>query len=158
MPAKDHSNIAATVTALVAPAAEACGVSLWDVVFEKEGSSWFLRITVDREGGLDMNTCEAFTQAVNPILDAADPIEQSYYLEIGSPGLGRRLRTPAHYAASVGKEVTVRTIRPVDGRREFVGVIRSFADKTLTLSCPNDEQRIFPLADISFTKYNDDNF
>ncbi|MBQ3140387.1 MAG: ribosome maturation factor RimP [Clostridia bacterium] len=158
MKVKQHSNIAAIVEPLIAPAVAECGVSLWDVVFEKEGSAWFLRITIDMEGGLDMATCERFTQLVNPILDDADPIDQAYYLEIGSPGLGRRLRTPQHYTASIGQEVLVRTIRPIDGKRDFVGILEAYADKTLTLAETDGTQRIFPLGDVSFTKYNDDNF
>ena len=86
-----------TVEALARPVVEGMGLRLWDVRFEKEGPDWFLRILIDRDEPLDTDTCEAVSRAIDPLLDEADPIEQSYYLEVGSPGLGRRLTRPEHY-------------------------------------------------------------
>ena len=83
-----------TVEALARPVVEGMGLRLWDVRFEKEGPDWFLRILIDRDEPLDTDTCEAVSRAIDPLLDEADPIEQSYYLEVGSPGLGRRLTRP----------------------------------------------------------------
>ena len=80
------------VEALVRPVVEGMDLRLWDVRFEKEGPDWFLRVLIDRDEPLDTDTCEAVSRAIDPLLDEADPIEQSYYLEVGSPGLGRRLR------------------------------------------------------------------
>lgn len=89
---KNHQpgGAAAVVEALVRPTVEGFGLRLWDVRFEKEGPDWFLRILIDRDEPLDTDTCEAVSRAIDPILDEADPIDQSYYLEVGSPGLGRR--------------------------------------------------------------------
>ena len=77
---------AAAVEALVRPVVEGMGLRLWDVRFEKEGPDWFLRVLIDRDEPLDTDTCEAVSRAIDPLLDAADPIDQSYYLEVGSPG------------------------------------------------------------------------
>ena len=79
------------VEVLVRPVVEGMNLRLWDVRFEKEGPDWFLRVLIDRDEALDTDTCEAVSRAIDPLLDEADPIEQSYYLEVGSPGLGRRL-------------------------------------------------------------------
>ena len=87
------------------PVVEGMGLRLWDVRFEKEGPDWFLRVLIDRDEPLDTDTCEAVSRAIDPLLDEADPIEQSYYLEVGSPGLGRRLTRPEHYEAAQGPEV-----------------------------------------------------
>ena len=96
---KNHQpgGAAAVVEALVRPTVEGFGLRLWDVRFEKEGPDWFLRVLIDRDEPLDTDTCEAVSRAIDPILDEADPIDQSYYLEVGSPGLGRRLTRPEHY-------------------------------------------------------------
>ena len=83
-----------TVEALVMPVLEQLGMRLWDVRFEKEGPDWFLRIYIDRDEPLDLNACEEATRAINPVIDAADPIDQSYFMEVGSPGLGRKLTRP----------------------------------------------------------------
>ena len=93
-------NTAAVAEELAQPILEEMGLLLWDVVYEKEGSGWYLRYYVDREGGIDINSCEAFSRAVEKVLDAADPIEGSYTLEVSSPGIERQLtRIPDGTAA-----------------------------------------------------------
>ena len=87
-----------TVEQLVRPVLEGMGLRLWDVRFEKEGPDWYLRVLIDRDEPLDLDTCEAASRAVDPVIDAADPIAESYFLEVGSPGLGRRLTRPEHFA------------------------------------------------------------
>ena len=89
--AKEKGGTVQAVEALVAPVLARLGMRLWDVRFEKEGPDWFLRIFIDRDEPLDMNACEDATRAINPVLDEADPISQSYYREVGSPGLGCKL-------------------------------------------------------------------
>ena len=101
---KGAGGTAQAVEALVRPVVEAMGLCIWDVRFEKEGPDWFLRIYLDGGGRpLDMEACEAATRAINPVLDEADPISQSYYLEVGSPGLGRRLTRDEHFTAKRGE-------------------------------------------------------
>ena len=122
---KGAGGTAQAVEALVRPVVEAMGLCIWDVRFEKEGPDWFLRIYLDGGGRpLDMEACEAATRAINPVLDEADTISQSYYLEVGSPGLGRRLTRPEHFAAFVGRPVRARLIRPLEnGQRELTGIL-----------------------------------
>ena len=117
-------STARRVEALVRPIVEGMGLRLWDVVFEKEGPDWYLRVLIDRDGPMDTDTCAAVSHALDPVLDEADPIPQSYYLEVGSPGLGRRLTRPEHYDALLGQKVRLRLYRPgPDGRRELEGAL-----------------------------------
>ena len=102
-----------TVEALVMPVLEQLGMRLWDVRFEKEGPDWFLRIYIDRDEPLDLNACEEATRAINPVIDAADPIDQSYFMEVGSPGLGRKLTRDVHFEAMRGRRVAA---HPRNGR------------------------------------------
>ena len=111
------------VEALVSPALAQLGLRLWEVRFEKEGPDWFLRVFIDRDEPLDMQACEDATRAINPILDEADPIDESYYLEVGSPGLGCKLTRDAHFEAKKGQKVRARLIRPDEnGEREIAGI------------------------------------
>ena len=114
----------AAVEALVTPVVEELGLRVWDVRFEKEGPDWFLRVYIDRDEPLDMNTCEAATRAIDPVLDAADPIQQSYFLEVGSPGLGRKLTRDAHFEIVRGRKVAAHLIRPDEtGARDVSGTL-----------------------------------
>ncbi|MEG1271529.1 MAG: ribosome maturation factor RimP, partial [Ruthenibacterium sp.] len=99
------------VEALVEPILAELDLRLWDVRFEKEGPDWFLRVWIDRDTPLDIQTCEDATRAINPVLDAADPITQSYFLEVGSPGLGRRLTKDAHFTAVQGQKILAHLYR-----------------------------------------------
>ena len=115
------------VEALVRPVVEGMDLRLWDVRFEKEGPDWFLRVLIDRDEPLDTDTCEAVSRAIDPLLDEADPIEQSYYLEVGSPGLGRRLTRPEHYEQLKGQKCAAHLIRPDEqGRRDYAGILRGW--------------------------------
>ena len=129
---------AAAVEALVRPVVEGMGLRLWDVRFEKEGPDWFLRVLIDRDEPLDTDTCEAVSRAIDPLLDAADPIEQSYYLEVGSPGLGCKLTRDAHFEAKKGQKVRARLIRPDEnGDREIAGILLGKEGGVVTLETEN---------------------
>ena len=145
---------------LAQPIAEELGLFLWDVRFEKEGSVWYLRVLIDKDGGVDMNDCEAFTRPMNKALDEADPIQQSYVLECGSPGLGRELRRPEHFIVCIGDEVRVRTIRPVNGERDFIGILYAYEKNEFTIAQSEDEadRLTFKTADCSYVRLNDDQF
>lgn len=147
---------AAAVENIVRPVVEEMGLRLWDVRFEKEGPDWFLRILIDRDEPLDTDTCEAVSRAIDPLLDQADPIDQSYYLEVGSPGLGRRLTRPEHYEALVGQKCAARLIRPdEEGRRELEGTLVGLADGIVTLHTEQGNVT-FPLKSAGFVKLCDD--
>ena len=127
-------NTAAVCAQLAAPVAQQMGLEMWDVTFEKEGAGWYLRYLVDRPGGVDIDQCEDFSRQVSDLLDEADPIPQSYTLEVGSPGIERKLTQPWHFARYLGRPVVVRLIRPVEGEREFMGTLSAYdEDGTVTL-------------------------
>ncbi len=149
-------NTAAFVENLIKPTINDLGLDIWDVVFEKEGPDFFLRVYIYGEKPLDMQLCEAATRAINPILDNADPISQSYYLEVGSPGLGRKLTKPEHYSALLGSEVSAHLIRKNEqGERDIKGILAAKDAKTLTLTV-NDKQIEIENANISYVKLCDD--
>lgn len=138
MAKQSGGSTARRVEALVRPIVEGMGVRLWDVVFEKEGPDWYLRILIDRDGPMDTDTCAAVSHALDPVLDEADPIEQSYFLEVGSPGLGRRLTRPEHYEALRGQKISVRLFRPdVNGVREFSGILEGREGTAVTVQTGN---------------------
>ena len=147
-------NTVAAVETLARPVVEGMGISLWDVVFEKEGADWNLCLLIDKDGGVDLDDCEKVSRAIDPMLDELDPIEQSYYLVVSSPGVNRLLTKPAHFFQYLGCPVLVRTIRPVDGARDFSGVLKSFSEGILTLK-EGDFLRSFPLSETSFVKADD---
>ncbi len=131
--AKAKPNTAQAAAALAEPLLEQMGLRLWDIRFEKEGGIWFLRFFIDKAGGVDINDCERFSRAIDPVLDAADPIDQSYCLEVSSPGVERELCRPWHFEENLGRAVNARLIRAKDGIREISGVLLSYQDGTATI-------------------------
>ncbi|MDR3644845.1 MAG: ribosome maturation factor RimP, partial [Clostridia bacterium] len=128
MPAK-KGGVAAVVAALAQPVAEELGLELWDVEFVKEGASWFLRIFLDKDGGITLDDCERFHRRIDPVIDEADPVAQSYYLEVSSPGVERELKKPGHFEHELGKPVRVKLFHPDgSGRKELTGVLEAFSD------------------------------
>ena len=147
---------ASVVETLVRPTVEGMGLRLWDVRFEKEGPDWFLRVLIDRNEPLDTDTCEAVSRAIDPLLDEADPIDQSYYLEVGSPGLGRRLTRDEHFARYMGEKAAMHLIRPDEnGNRDYVGKLAAFENGNVTLETENGTVTM-PLASASYVKLCDD--
>lgn len=145
------------VTALAEPVARQLGLSLWDVRFVKEGAGWFLRILIDKPGGVGIDDCEKMSRALNPLLDQADPIEQSYCLEVGSPGIGRELTRPEHFQRFAGAQVRVKLIRPgQDGRRELTGTLLSCEDSVIRLRAGEEELIAIPKKDTSSVRLLDD--
>lgn len=121
-------NTVENVRRLVQPVVENLGLSLWDVRFVKEGASWFLRIFIDKADGITINDCTEVSHAVDPILDEADPIDVSYYLEVCSPGVERELTRPEHYKAMLGKTVQLTLYKAVDGSKNFTGQLIGYSD------------------------------
>ncbi len=119
-------NIASVVRELVAPVAEEMGLFIWDVEFVKEGADKHLRITLDSEDGIDINHCESFHRAIDPILDEADPINEAYILEVSSPGIERELKYPEHIDACEGWDVEVKLYAPKNGAKQFRGVLLGY--------------------------------
>ena len=154
--AKSGQNTAQVVETLVRPVVEGLGLRLWDVRFEKEGPDWYLRVFIDRDEPLDLDTCEAASRAIDPAIEQADPIEQAYFLEVGSPGLGRRLVRDEHFAQMAGQKVAVRLIRPDEsGRREFSGTLLQKQGSQVTIQA-EEGPVTFEFAAASYVKLCDD--
>lgn len=128
------TNIAESVKAIAEPIAESFGVRVWDVRFLKEGAEWYLRIFIDKDGGVNINDCENVSRAIDPLLDEKDFISQNYILEVSSPGLERELSRDEHFEEYIGKDVKVRLIRPMEGLgKEFCGVLKEANGSELTI-------------------------
>ena len=126
-------KITQTVAALAKPIVEARGCSLWDVEYVREGADYILRVAIDKEGGVDIDDCEAISRALDPILDEHDPIPDRYQFEVCSAGLERALKRPEDFARFMGSPVTVKLYRPVNGLKEIPAVLRGYEDGRVTV-------------------------
>ena len=149
------SGTAQKVYDVVKPFADELSLDIWDIRYTKEGSAWFLRIFIDKDGGIDITDCENLSRAIDEPLDKADPIKESYYLEVSSPGLGRELTRAEHFEKLNGQQITVKLIRPRDGEKEFVGVLCGYNNGAVTIDIDGDEAT-FEKSEISKVKLNDD--
>lgn len=154
--AEKGKNTVELVTELVTPIIDSLGLILWDVRFEKEGSAWFLRVFIDKEEEpVSTEDCEAVSRPLSDKLDELDPITQSYYLEVSSPGLDRLLRKPEHFEACEGMDVIVRLIRPYEDIRDFAGNLAASNDKEFSIipSGKTEEEAItFTYAECAYVK------
>ena len=132
------ASIADKVYDLVKNTVESCGVSLWDVRFVKEGASHYLRIFIDKPEGISINDCTDVSHAIDPVIDEADPIDGSYYLEVCSPGTDRELSRPHHFDYGIGKQVTVKLFKAINGKKEFTGTLKKY-NGSLTLDIEDQE-------------------
>ena len=115
---------------LTAPAIAEQNCTLWDVEYVKEAGTWYLRVLIDKEGGVDILDCEAISRKLSDLLDEADPIDGSYTLEVGSAGAERALKRPGDFARYIGSPVLVKLYRAQDGRKEFAGHLVSYDEAT----------------------------
>ena len=115
---------------LAAPAIAEQGCTLWDVEYVKEAGTWYLRILLDKEGGVDILDCEEISRKVSDLLDEADPIEGSYTLEVGSAGAERALKRPSDFQRFLGSPVLVKLYRAREGRKEFAGYLKDYDEAT----------------------------
>lgn len=148
-------NTVAAVWQIAEPIAKSLGLELWNVRFVKEGVSWYLRIFIDKEGGVGIEDCENMSRAIDAPLDEADPIEQSYCLEVSSPGIERELVRDEHFIRYRGEKVIVKLIRPYNGKREFKGVLEEFDGKNITVRLENGEGLCFEKKEASYIKLDD---
>lgn len=133
------SKVTETVTALAAPVAETLGLELWDVEYIREAGQWFLRVYIDKDGGVSINDCEALSRALDPVLDEADPIPDSYVFEVSSAGAERELKRPGDFARFMGSGAEVRLYMPVNGSKSFVGTLSGYRDGDVTLTIAGKE-------------------
>ena len=133
------SKITDLVDGLARPVVEANGCSLWDVEYVKEAGSWYLRLYIDKEGGVSIDDCEAVSRAVDPMLDEADPIPDAYTFEVSSAGADRQLKKPDHFQAFLGAEVDVKLYRAVNGQKTRTGLLAGYENGDVTLSLNGEE-------------------
>ncbi len=126
--------------ALLVPVAEENGVRIYDVEYVKEGSDWFLRLYIDKDGGVTIDDCEAVSRKMSDLLDREDYISDAYTLEVSSPGLGRALKKDRHFAQSIGDEVECRLFKPPEGmkEKEFSGILKAFDKDSITILTGED--------------------
>ncbi len=132
------ANSAEKVYELIKDAVAAEGVGLWDVRFLKEGASWYLRVFIDKPEGISIDDCTNVSHAIDPIIDEADPIDVSYYLEVCSPGIERELTRRRHYEESVGKPVRLKLYKAYDGKKELTGTLENVGEDSVTLNTGTD--------------------
>lgn len=148
-------NTVKTVWEIVEPYAEELGLRIWDVRFQKEGASWYLRIFIDKDGGVSIDDCVDLTHAINKPLDEADPIEPAYFLEVSSPGVERDLVRDEHFTEFLGEKIKVKMIRPVEGQREFSGILEDFNDGNITIRLSDENSFTFTKKEASWIKLDD---
>lgn len=121
------------VTLFAQPIVEQFGCSLWDVEYVREGSERFLRLYIDKDGGVDIEDCEKIHRAVDPILDEKDPIAESYHFEVCSAGIERALKRPSDFARFMDSAVLVKLYRPRNGLKEIPGILRGYEEGRVTV-------------------------
>ena len=121
------------ITQLALPIVQAHGCQLWDVEYVREGSEYFLRLYLDKDGGVDINDCEAISRAMDPILDEEDPIPESYHFEVCSAGLERTLKRPSDFERFMGENIMVKLYRPRNGLKEIPCVLKGYEDGKITV-------------------------
>lgn len=155
--AKD-SNTVSAVRAIAEPIAQRLGLEIWDIRFLKEGTGWFLRIFIDKDGGVGIDDCVEMSRALNDPLDEADLIEQAYCLEVSSPGVERQLVRDEHFQKYLGAPVKLKTIRPVDGKREFSGVLEDYDNGLATVRLEDGSGLTLSKKETAWIKLDDFSF
>jgi len=148
-------NTVAKVAEIVAPYAEELGLDIWDIRFVKEGTDWYLRIFIDKDGGVSIDDCVDLTHAITKPLDDADPISQSYLLEVSSPGVERELITDSHFEKYIGAAVMMRLIRPIDKVRDFSGTLKTYVNGLITVELADGEELTVNKKETSYVKLDD---
>lgn len=149
------SKITDKIYGLIEPAVLSLGVTLWDVRFLKEGASYYLRVYIDKSGGVTIDDCVAVSHAIDPIIDEADPIDKQYYLEVCSPGLERELTRDSHFVAANGQRVKIRLFAAVDGKKEFSGILKTEGEQITLITDEGEIKTERSKIAKAFTEYTD---
>ena len=149
MAKKDYESKTET---LIQPLIDANHFELVDVEWVKEGANWYLRVFIDKEGGITVDDCELVSRAFEEILDKEDYISENYIFEVSSPGLGRPLKKEKDYVRSMGKELEIRTYRALDGEKEFYGILTAYDDKTVTIRQEDESLKTFAKNEIALIR------
>ena len=137
---------------LIQPLIDANNFELVDVEFVKEGSDWYLRVYIDKDGGITVDDCELISRAFNEILDREDYISEQYIFEVSSPGLMRPLKKEKDYKRSVRKLIDIKLYKPVDKCKEFTGVLDSYDKDTVTIKMDDDTQKTFDRSNLAMIR------
>ena len=132
---KSAKNIVSLVTPLAERVASELGYLIWNIDYVKEGTEWFLRIDIDKDGdeGVGIDDCERFSRAIDPILDEENPIEEAYTLQISSPGVEREIKNDFHLEHCLNEMVQVRLYAPLNGFKEYVGTLLTYDSEKIVL-------------------------
>lgn len=137
---------------ILLPIVEEYGFELLDVEYVKEGGTWYLRTYIDKEGGISIDDCEKVSRRLSDILDEKDYIDDTYIMEVSSPGLGRPLKKEKDFKRSLGKEVDIRTYRMIDKQKEFTGILKDYDKDTVTIELENETLKTFEKGDIALIR------
>ncbi|MEG0978873.1 MAG: ribosome maturation factor RimP [Oscillospiraceae bacterium] len=148
-------NTISEVWKIVEPFAKELGLDIWDIKFLKEGATHYLRIFIDKEGGVGIDDCVDLSHAIDKPLDDADPVDCSYCLEVSSPGIERELSRQEHFEACMEEPVMLRLIRPIDNTRDFNGTLKGYENGKVTLLLENGEEMSFDKKETSWIRLND---
>ena len=143
------SKVTERVLALAEPVAAGCGCEVWDVEYVREAGVWYLRLYIDKPGGVSIDDCEAVSRALDPILDEADPIPTSYIFEVSSAGAERVLKRPGDFERFLGEQVEVRHYQPVQGVKSHTGELVSRSEDGAVTIRVNGDEISFPSAQVA---------
>ena len=154
-----RDDYVAKTTELLEPIVAKNNVEIYDVEFVNEAGEWYLRAYIDKEGGVTIDDCEAVSRELSDALDEKDFVEESYFLEVSSPGLGRQLKKDSHFQKSIGQEVELKTFKPIDKQKEFAGVLKGFDESTITVEISGKDVA-FSRAEVAMVKlaFNESDF
>lgn len=137
---------------LLGPIMESMNFELVDVEYVKEGGTWYLRSYIDKTGGITVDDCEAVSRQFSDLLDQEDFIEESYIMEVSSPGLDRPLKKDRDFERNLGREVEIRTYRPIEKEKEFYGILRAYDDNSVTIEREDQKQMNFLKKDMALIR------
>ena len=137
-----------TVRSLAEPVAAQCGCEVWDVEYVREAGAWYLRVYIDKPGGVGIDDCEAVSRALDPVLDEAAPVPGSYVFEVSSAGAERELKRPGDFERFIGEQVEVKHYQPIDGAKSHVGLLRGYDNGDVTVEV-NGAERVFKKAQVA---------
>lgn len=140
------------IDSIIRPAINGAGYELYDLVFVKEGANWYLRIFIDKTGGVTINDCEAVSRVIEKELDEKDPIEQSYILEVSSPGIDRPLKKDADFERHKDSMVEIRLYKPRGGRKEFMGKLKGLQDGHVVIIDGSGNELCFPKTEVALCR------
>ncbi len=137
---------------LVMPIIEANNFELVDVEYVKEGSNWYLRAYIDKDGGINVDDCEIVSRALSELLDKNDFIEDAYILEVSSPGLGRPLKKDKDFDRSIGEIIEIKLYKAINKQKEFEGILKSYSKETITIENEDGEETVFNRSDVALVR------